>query len=86
MPGLGIDSSNGTGITIGGTTAFARNVVSGNSGNNVELDGDSSDLIAGNDLGTDATGTIAIGGSQDGLQLNGAFMNTIGGTAAAPAT
>ncbi len=76
----GIDSGNGTGITIGGTTSAARNVIAGNGSNNVEIDSDTADVVAGNYIGTDKTGTVALGGGADGVQLNGGLSDTIGGT------
>ena len=49
-----------TGNTIGGTTSGARNVISGNLGG-IGLEGDNGNLVEGNYIGTDPTGTIAIG-------------------------
>ena len=70
--------------TIGGTTAGARNVISGNLGG-LLMAGDSENLVEGNYIGTDPTGTIAIGngvGDSD-VELQGAMDDTIGGTTAA---
>ncbi len=99
--------SNGSGIaivanltTIGGTTAAARNVISGNftpappgigsfprspGGAGVELSGDS-DRIEGNFIGPDATGkaavTIPLGtGNLVGIKITQAVNTTVGGTA-----
>jgi hypothetical protein len=67
--------------TIGGTTAAARNIISGN-GTGLDLFG-SGDVVEGNYIGTDITGTQAIHNS-DGVVLDsGATNNTIGGTTAA---
>ena len=49
----------GPGATIGGTSAGAGNVISGNGGNGVYLDS-SSILVEGNLIGTDAAGTAAL--------------------------
>ncbi len=76
--GLGIDSS--TGVTIGGTTAGAGNVISGNSGDGVDIVSGGSNLIAGNWIGTDAMGTTALANGGDGVYLSQSSGNTIGGT------
>lgn len=81
--GLLIQSSNNT---IGGTTAAARNVISGNDNIGISLlAGTSGNLVQGNFIGTNAAGTSAIGNSS-GVSLGGqsgtASNNTVGGTAA----
>lgn len=82
-------ASNGAGgvrlnvgnITIGGTTAAARNVISGNTGPGIlVIIGSSS--IQGNFIGTDATGTAPLANGTAGIILDGASTCTIGGTAA----
>ena len=70
---LGADSN-----TIGGTTVAARNVISGNDSVGVDL-GSFRNLIQGNFIGTDASGTAALGSQQNGVNL-GRSSNTIGGT------
>ena len=84
----GIDIEGGSsGITIGGTTAVARNVVSGNSAYGVELRPGSSDIVVeGNYVGTDAGGTAALP-NYFGVELDGgASGNTIGGLTASRGT
>ncbi|MES2354813.1 MAG: NosD domain-containing protein [Pseudomonadota bacterium] len=74
------DSTN---TTIGGTTAAARNVISGNGVNGIQLDTAASNTILGNYIGTDATGTAAIANSNSGIYLQpDSSNNTIGGSAA----
>ncbi len=75
---------NGTSFnTIGGTTAAARNVISGNNQNGIAITGAATgNLIYGNYIGTDATGTFAIGNSSDGVEINGASNATVGDTVA----
>jgi hypothetical protein len=50
----------GGGNTIGGTVAGSRNIISGNSVEGVRIIGDSS-IVQGNYIGTDITGTKALG-------------------------
>jgi hypothetical protein len=68
-----------TNNTIGGVVAGARNIIS----NGIQLSVASSNLIAGNYIGTDITGTLARGTSA-GILLSGGpdDYNTIGGTTA----
>ena len=81
----GGQNSIGTHNTIGGVTAAARNVISGNQ-SNILLQGGSYNLIEGNYIGTDTTGTIAIGpgpnGTADLIDINTEYtvQDTIGGT------
>jgi len=72
-------SSNG-GTLIGGNTAAARNIISGNSRG---IDVASSDVVQGNFIGTDLTGTIAVPNLNIGVLSGGA---TIGGLTSAPGT
>lgn len=58
------------------------NVISGNGANGIELDGASHDQIAMNYIGTDATGTMALGNQQNGILVTaGSANNLIGGQA-----
>ncbi len=79
----------GFGITIGGTTAAARNIISGNGGNyGVDIDGSQADddLVEGDYIGTDVTGAVALG-NYYGVNIEfGASDNTIGGLTAVPGT
>ena len=81
--GIGLD---GSANTVGGTTAGARNIISGN------VDGllitGNANVVEGNYIGTDVTGANVnnvLGNTYDGIQLSGS-ANTIGGTAAAAGT
>jgi titin len=79
--------------TIGGATANARNVISGNgfsgsapldnNGIAILYSGSSGNVIQGNYIGTDINGTAALGNKGDGVFIQAASNNTIGGTAAA---
>jgi hypothetical protein len=72
--------------TVGGTSAGDRNVISGNntgSGVHIVDAGSDSNLIEGNYIGTDSTGTIDVGNTFDGVVIiSGPAANLVGGTAA----
>jgi hypothetical protein len=72
-----------SGATIGGTSAQARNIISGNRQSGISLQA-SDNLVENNVLGSDNSGTIALGNGGDGVTISGfpAANNTIGGTAA----
>lgn len=72
--------------TIGGLLPGAGNVISGNAGDGIAIDGGETDanLIQGNFIGTDATGTRSLGNSGNGVGFHvNPQGNTIGGTSAA---
>ena len=78
--------SGATGNTIGGTTAAARNLISGNKGDGVGISGKgtSSNLVQGNRIGVNAAGTAAVPNAGMGAAVfEGAAGNTVGGTTAA---
>src|SRR5262249_35773771 len=72
---------SGVYIEFGGHDTVQNNVISGNHGNGVLLrNSTTANLIAGNLIGTDATGTQVRGNSQTGVYIDtGANANTIGG-------
>jgi uncharacterized repeat protein (TIGR01451 family) len=71
--------SIGVNDTVGGTTAGARNVISGNVQYGVY--GDVGDVVEGNYIGTDVTGTKPLGNGRLGVEFS-AGADTIGGTTA----
>jgi len=79
---VGLAILTGTGNTIGGTTAAARNVISKNY-EGMEIN-TASNTIQGNYIGTDITGTLNRGNRiGDGIQIQGTANNAIvGGTVA----
>jgi CSLREA domain-containing protein len=82
--GVSINGS-ATNTTVGGTTAGAHNVVSGNGGDGIGIfnDGTTGNMVLGNFIGTDINGVAALGNSQSGIQISGnAANNIIGGTTA----
>jgi hypothetical protein len=77
-------TGNTSNTTIGGTTPAARNVVSGNHVNGIRTEiasGTGGVVVEGNYVGTDATGTVAVGNGATGVTIEGAGV-TIGGSAA----
>ncbi|HWO56141.1 MAG TPA: thrombospondin type 3 repeat-containing protein [bacterium] len=77
---------NGAGDTVGGAVAGARNVISGNTFDGVEIQASSGNVIEGNYIGTDITGSLALGNSY-GVRVHVLFtgsstLNRIGGTSA----
>jgi parallel beta-helix repeat protein len=78
------DASNNI---IGGTGLNARNVISGNGFNGVDIknsmNGADGNMIQGNFIGTDVSGTLRIGNGQNGVILDGCTDTEVGGTTAA---
>jgi CSLREA domain-containing protein len=80
-PGVRITGFNDT---LGGNTPSARNVISGNTGNGVELSsGAASAHVLGNYIGVDAAGTAALPNSLTGITDVSVSSNTIGGLSGA---
>jgi Bacterial Ig-like domain (group 3) len=79
----GIAHRNSGSMTIGGTTAGARNIISGNSYDGIDFcSGSSDNLVEGNFIGTDLTGTKALPNNMNGVEIDDSGSNTFGGTAA----
>jgi uncharacterized repeat protein (TIGR01451 family) len=74
--------------TIGGTAPADRNIISGSNGGDfpgILIGGDSTttgNVIRGNFIGTDATGTVDLGNQGGGVRITGAAGVAIGGTVA----
>ncbi len=67
---------------IGGGTESERNLISGNRGNGVVIDGGTYNTVSGNYIGTDVTGTTALANGSGGVSLAwSAQYNLIGGDA-----
>jgi len=78
--GRGISVINGSNNTIGGPSEGFRNVISGNY-QGISLQRTSYNIIRGNYIGTDASGYVAIGQLDNGIDLFDTHHNTIGGSA-----
>ena len=69
--------------TVGGAAAGAGNLISGNDGHGIYLDGADGNTIQGNLIGTNAAGNATIGNRLEGIHLRaGAADNIIGGVGA----
>ncbi len=78
-------AAGATGNYIGGTNAGGGNVISGNLGNGILLRGSNivNDVVEGNFIGVDATGTNALPNSVGGVTIDtSSHSNVIGGTVA----
>ena len=78
---FGISLGSGTSLdVIGGTTAAARNVISGNATSGVLFQSSRNNAVIGDYIGTDSTGSTAVGNTV-GVTLESASTgNSIGGT------
>jgi len=84
---LGNSSSSVSGNLIGGTTPAARNIISANKNGGVGIAGlggsttTTNNMVQGNYIGTDVTGTAALGNNNIGVGIvDGASNNMVGGT------
>lgn len=77
----GVHIVSAAGNRIGGTTAAARNVLSGNL-TGVEIEGFLSqvNVVLGNRIGTSVDGASPLGNSTAGISIDGGQSNTIGGS------
>jgi uncharacterized delta-60 repeat protein len=79
--GIGLFNTNGN--FVGNGTAAGRNVISGNTGRGITLNNADNNLIRGNYIGTDITGTVDLGNNDIGVLFDdGSSGNTLGGTSA----
>ena len=79
---IGVNVLGSPGNTVGGTDALDGNVISGNRGSGIYINGGDHSVVQGNFIGTDATGTIALGNGPGnyGVDLSAGTDVTIGGT------
>jgi CSLREA domain-containing protein len=85
--GVNVESADNT---IGGTNPAQRNIISGgrdagvrieDNGFGVETKQATRNVVEGNYIGTDVTGTVAMGNGFEGVFVNGPPANTVGGSA-----
>ncbi len=83
--GSGVRFHGGESMTIGGTPTGAGNVISGNAGPGITISKGPSGLltIAGNLIGTDASGLAGVPNLEEGIYVTGSSNTTIGGATAA---
>ncbi|MGI9166225.1 MAG: InlB B-repeat-containing protein, partial [Pyrinomonadaceae bacterium] len=82
--GNGMFLFNSSNNTIGGTTAAARNIISGNRLPGIAIGGEfsSGNLVQGNYVGTNVTGTGDLGNLSNGMIVINGTGHVIGGTVA----
>ena len=81
IAGVNIHGGASTSNRVGGTAAADRNIISGNTVDGVQIISGSNNLVQGNYIGTDMTGTLNRGNTNQGVAVfAGASSNTIGGT------
>lgn len=82
--GDGVAIVNSPNNTVGGTSSSARNVISANAFEGVEITGNGAtgNLIEGNFIGVSGDGGSPLGNGYDGVFVNGASGNQIGSSAA----
>jgi titin len=78
----GVFVNGAPGNVIGGSVVGSGNLVSGNGSVGIQLfgTGASGNRVLGNKVGTDASGLAALPNARDGVFVNGAPGNVIGGT------
>ena len=80
-------SSNWVGVNPDGGSAFGDegNLISGTGYDGVQIYESPNNVVAGNLVGTDASGTLQLGNAVDGVEIDASSGNTIGGTSAGAA-
>ena len=77
--GNGIQIVNGANNVIGGPQPAVKNIVSGNEGEGIRIDGvvSTGNMVQGNFVGTNAAGTGALGNSASGIYIRRAPGNSV---------
>ncbi len=76
--GIEFPAGSISGVTLGGTTAADRNIISGNGGNGLHIDGTATVSILGNYIGLGQDGAAVFGNSSDGIFATNATDLVIG--------
>ena len=77
----GVGVTSGHSNLIGGTTAAARNIISGNQQSGVAMDSNClANVVSGNFIGLDSTGTNTLPNTLNGVSVTQGTNNLIGGT------
>ncbi|MET0623999.1 MAG: CSLREA domain-containing protein [Pyrinomonadaceae bacterium] len=87
--GDGVNVAGVASNTVGGPTPAARNLISANAGEGIDITGTGAtgNTVAGNYVGTDRNGTADLGNAVNGLRIAaGAQSNTVGGLTTTPGT
>ncbi len=81
LSGVNLTVGGHNGLTLGASGSTIEGLaINSFTSNGIEIDGQSDDVIQGDFLGTNVLGTTALGNGNDGLFLNAASGNQIGGT------
>jgi titin len=78
--GSGLSLSDSSNNVVGGSVMEARNIVSGNGLIGLIMTNGVGNLVAGNFVGTDVTGTNGLGNNLAGIQIVASSLNVVGGT------
>jgi uncharacterized repeat protein (TIGR01451 family) len=83
--GYGVNLNDAPHTLIGGNSAATRNIISANTNGGVDLGPGDFSIVSGNFIGTDITGSLAVGSGPSGVQPKGVIFtggsnDTIGGT------
>ena len=83
---VGVVINDSPSNVVGGPNLADRNIISGNSvvGVYIALAGARGNVVQNNYIGTDVSGLVGIPNGIDGIYINGAPGNRIGGTARGP--
>jgi hypothetical protein len=80
--GYGVLVSDSAGNVIGSSAAGGGNLISGNANTGIYISGSSSigNVVWGNRIGTDVSGTSELGNGRHGIEISHAPTNRVGGT------